>query len=359
MAAPSTSTVNWDAIASTTLNNMQTEIEDNISTANALFHFIMKEEDDAYEGEASLGQQIQIQLMYALGRFDSYSGYDTLGTSPTDGITSAFWPWRQAAIPIMISRIEERQNSGENRIINLLKAKTKQAVGGIQEGFAKAFLQGEGFNNPTVAGNIETNYLSPSNGSSFIDPLALLVKKDPTTSTVVGNLNQSTATWWRNVTKDSQGATFQAIAREMKRTFNDCSKGSPAGGPTLLLGDQASFECYENGLALQNQYVSTKKADIPFDNIAFRGKPFVWDEFIPNVEDRVVAQVATKGSIYFLNTKHWKIKYDKLTNFMTTPFEKAINQDAKVAQIMWYGGACLNNRRKQGVMWGIDTTVTA
>lgn len=358
MAAPSSTTVNWDALASATLNNMQTEIEDNISSANALFHLIMKKRN-AYEGEESLGQQIQIPLMYALGRFDSYSGYDALVMTPMDGITSAFWPWRQGAIPIMISRIEERQNSGENRIFNLLKAKVKQATSGIHEGFSKSFLQGEGYNNPAVAGNIEANYISPANGSLFIDPLPLLVKKDPTTSTVIGNINQSTATWWRNQTLESTGATYAAIIKEMRKFYNNCAKGSPAGGPDLLLGDQGSYELYESALAVQNQYITTKSADIPFDNITFRKQPFVWDEFVPNVEDRVVAQVATKGSIYFLNTNFWTIKYDKLTNFMTTPFERPVGQDAKAANILWYGGACVSNRRKQGVLWGIDTTVAA
>lgn len=358
MAAPSVSSVNWDAVATTTLNNFQGEIIDNISTSNSLLYFIMREEDDAYEGENELGQQVQVELMYGLGRFDSFSGYDPLQTSPTDGITSAFWPWRQGAIPIMISRLEERQNSGDARIENLLKAKTKQALMGIHEGYAKSLLQGEGYNNPTVAGNIEANYISPSNGSLFIDPLPFLVKKDPTTSTVVGNINQSTHTWWRNKSTEDTSTTFAGHLRFLRKLFNDASKG-PGGSPTMILGDQSMFELYETALASQNRYVTTKKADIPFDNVAFRDKPYMWDEFVPNVEDRVVAQVTTKGSVYMLNTKFWKIKYDKQTNFYTTPFERPTGQDAKIAHIMWYGASCLSNRRKQAVGWGTDTTMAS
>lgn len=358
MAIPSSLTLNYDALLSSTLFNYQTEWEDNISTANALFHMIFRKEEEGYEGEDSLGQRIQIQLMYELGTADTHSGYDTLATSPMDGATSAFWDWRQMSIPISISRIEERQNSGEAQMINLLKGKVKQGTLGSQEFFSRAFLQGQGTNDPTTAGQIETARVSPNNGSLFIDPLPLLVKKDPTTSTVVGNINQSTSSWWRNQVQDIGGTNFASQLRKLRKLNNNCSKG-PGGMPNLHLVDQNVYEWYETALASQHRYVQFKRADIPFDNLDFRGHPVAWDEFVPNATDRVVALVDTKGSWYMVNTKFWKIKYDKQTNFMNTPFERPTNQDAKVSYIMWYGASCVSNRRKHGVGFNIDTTVAA
>jgi hypothetical protein len=60
-----------------------------------------------------------------------------------------------------------------------------------------------------------------------------------------------------------------------------------------------------------------------------------------------------------LNSKFYVVKYDNQTNFMTTPFVKPENQDAKTAQIQWYGTAGVTNRRKHGVVDDIDTTVTS
>jgi hypothetical protein len=359
MPPPSSLTLQYDALLSSTLFNAQTEWEDNISTSNAFFYILFRHEEDGYEGEANLGERVQIQLMYQLGSPDSHSGYDTMVSAPMDGATSAFWDWRQFNTSVQISRIEERKNSGEFAIVKLLKGKVKQAQLGSYEFFSKAFLQGQGMNDPATAGQIETPRVSPSNGSLFIDPLPLLVKKDPTTSTLVGNINQSTSTWWRNQTADFTGlATFTAQLKRLRKLNNDCSKG-PGGMPNVHLVDQNVYEWYETALAAQNRYIGTKRADIPFDNIDFRGHPVVWDEFVPNASDRVVALVTTKGTWYMLNTKFWKIKYDEETNFMNTPFERPTNQDAKTSHILWYGASCVSNRRKNGVGWSIDTTVVA
>src|SRR5271157_3155829 len=118
--APSQNTINYDSILSTSLFNYQRTLTDNISKSNAFFYRI--QENGMYEGLDG-GVAIQIPLMYALGVMDWYDSYDTLSTEPTDGITSAFFDWRQAAVPISISRKEERQNSSTDRIIDLLKSK--------------------------------------------------------------------------------------------------------------------------------------------------------------------------------------------------------------------------------------------
>jgi len=112
---------------------------------------------------------------------------DQLDTTPMDGITSAFFNWSQMSVPITISRLEERKNSGEEQMINLLESKVKQATLGIQDLFGKALLQGNGPNSATA---ITTAYTSPLNGATGFDPIPLLVKYDPTSSTAIGNINQ-------------------------------------------------------------------------------------------------------------------------------------------------------------------------
>lgn len=357
MAAPSSLTLNYDAILSTTLFNYQPTIFDNISTSNVLFYYLTKKEEDGYEGVSSIGDRCAITLMYELGgAADTYVGYDTLPVSPTDGITTAFFDWRQLAIPISISRLEERKNSGEAKMKDLLKAKTKQAVLGIQEFWAKMVLQGLGLTSTSAA--ITSPYQSPSNQSFGVDPLAFLIAKDPTASVVVGNINQSTSTWWRNQFKSSAAATFAAFRKELRKLKNDCGKG-PGGMPNLYLCEQATAEYYEEVLAASHRNPSYEKADIPFEAVNMFGRPLVWDEFMPNWQAGTTVQSATQGTIVALNTKFIQCKYDTETNFITTEFKKPTNQDAKVAHIMWLGAMGLMNRRKQGVLFNINTTLVA
>ena len=133
MAVPSSETRNYDALLSTTMANIRPMLEDEISTSNALLFALMRRQSGGYVGESSLGERMEMPLMYEMGTADVYSGYDQLDVTPMDGITKAFYSWRQIAVPIAISRIEERQNSGQHQMINLLKGKTKQALLGIQD----------------------------------------------------------------------------------------------------------------------------------------------------------------------------------------------------------------------------------
>lgn len=348
-------TLNYDAILSTTLFNYHKTIIDNISTSNFYFYALTKGE--GYEGVEDLGDRAAIPLMYALGSADTYSGWDTLPTGPMDGITSVFFEWRQLSIPIAISALEEKKNRGsETRMSNLLKAKTEQATMGIQEIWAKMLLQGLGMIDNT-AGNIETAYVSPNNGSFGVDPLFLFVKKDPTTGTV-GSINAANETFWRNQQKQSAAASYAAFKKELRNLYNNCKKG-PGGPPTVHLTDQLTSEYYEEVLSASHRNPSYQKADIPFDAVGFKGHAMVWDEFMPNVMARTTTQLDTQGTWAMINPKFIKVKYDKHTNFVNGPFEKPVNQDGKVAHILWLGSHLCGNRKKQGVLYNINTTVVA
>lgn len=350
--APSAVTLDYDALLSTTLFNYHRTLVDNISKVNALMYYMMKKSSNGYKLITDIGDRMQVPLMYELGSADSYSGYDTLDVTPMDGITSAFFEWRQASVPIAISSLEEKKNSGEARILSLLESKTKQAEMGIQEFFNKRFLVGAG------GSSITTAYSSPVNGSSFVDPLPLLVKFDPTTSTVVGNINQLTYSWWRNRTSTQGGTTYKAFLQELRKLRLLCSRG-PGGGPNLHLVDEDVYTLYEAALADKHQNPSYQKADIPFENIGFYGQPVTHDEIVPDVSGGSETLSTTSGSWFMLNTEFIQFKVHKGTNFTPTPFTKPENQDAKVAHILWLGGVGVSNRRKQGVMGSIDTTIAA
>lgn len=362
-AAPSSLTLQYDSILSTTLFNYQKELQDQISTANAFLYYIMKVQDGAYESESNIGDRAQIPLMYALNDADFYSGYDVINPTPIDGITAAFYNWAQLATTITISGIEEKKNSSEAAILNLLESKTKQSVLGIQTLFNRALLTGNG---PNVASQITTAYTSPSNGALGIDPLPLSIKFDPTT-TAYGNINPATYDWWRNKFYDAQAGsgsgsptpavtTFTGFLKALRHLRNECSKG-PGGAPNLFLANQGVVELYEAALAAAHRNPSYQVADIPFDNIAFYGKPLVWDEYVPDAKSG--STTLTYGSLYMVNTEFWKIKYHDGSNFVSTPFQKPVNQDAKTAMILWVGALLTSNRRKQGVMGGIDMTIAS
>ena len=348
--APSNLTLQYDSLLTTTVFNWSKTLQDVISKSNYFIYALMK--SNGWETLDDVGERAAYPLMYELGQADAYSGYDVLDTTPMDGLTSAFFDWRQGSVPIAISGAEELKNSGEAKMLSLLEAKTKQAELGLVDFVNKSMFQGAGTTNITTA------YTSSINGSSFVDPLPLLVKYDPTTSTTIGNINQATYSWWQNQTKNSTSATYAAFLKELRNLKNNCTKG-PGGSPTAYVSDQNVAELYEAALADKHRNTSYQKADIPFDNVLMFNKPLTWDEYVPDVQGGSVTQSTTSGTLWMLNLDFFKFRVHSARNFSSTPFVKPENQDARVSHNLFFGALCVGNRRKQGVCGGIDSTISS
>ncbi len=357
MPSPSVLSLDFTALLTSTLMKQSKTLADNISQSNYFFYRL--KELGKIKETADLGERLKVNLMYALAPTSTYAGYDALPVDPVDGLTAAFFDWRNAVTPISISGDEKAKNRGSAvQIISLMEAKVEQARTSITEFWGKAFLQGNGINNPT---DILTPYTDTGNGSLFIDPLPKLVDYDPTASRTVGNINQATSSWWRNQFDAQGGTTFAGFRKELRNLFNNCGKGGGGGKrfPDIHLVDQSTSEFYEEMLTFFYRNTSSARADIPFDNAAFKGYPVTWDENVPDVANGTTVQSATSGTWYMLNSTYFDIMADSQTNFRARPAVEPANQDASISQILWRGCASVSNRRKHGVMGSIDTTISS
>lgn len=356
MGATSESTRTYDALLSTTLENWAKGIADNVTSSN-FFYYVLKR-SKSWIGVSALGERAKYSLRYRNGNTDSYSNYDPIDVTPVDGMTVAYYNWVQMATSISISRMEERKNAGEYQMLDLLEEKANQSMDGIVEKFNKAFHQGNGINSATA---ITTAYTSTVNGSVFFAPLPLLVGQTPSSGTIgaiSAGVSDNGVSWWQNQKLASTDTNFASHLKDLTKLYNNCSKGA-GGAPDMHLSDQSTAEFYEAALRSQNRYTDYTRADIPFDNILFRKSPLVWDEFMANWSGITTTQSTTQGTWVMLNSKFIQVKYDTQTNFITTPFVRPVDQDAKSAQILWYGTIGVNNRRKHGVLSDIDTTLTS
>ena len=363
MSTPSSRTINYDALFTSTLDNYRDKMQDTVFSSSVTLSAIKKHGGiETRDG----GEKISVPLLYGKTPVESYSGYDVLDTTPSDGMTRAFYDWRQLATPIAISRIEERKNSGEAALFNLLKEKIQQAEMSIAEEV----------NYQLIGKTVTSGAFTSGNGGKDIDPIAMLVPKNPSASLAIGNINQSTYSWWRTQSVDgsTDGATSQdtgtvkgydlntwaELHMALRSLYNYCSRGS-GGTPNLVLTDQTGYETFEASLADKVRYTQQTDGSLAFDNILFKkGCPMYWDEMIPDLENGLNYQSTPTTSTYFmLNMKFIKFIIDSQTNFMNTPFVKPENQDAKVAHIMLYGNLVCQNRRKQGVLYGVSQSIVS
>jgi hypothetical protein len=349
-------TRSYTSIVASVLDKVRGAVEDNITLNNKYLYFIRKSGN--WKKVSSGGDRYRVSLMYELGAADSYSSFGQIDVTPSDGMTSAFFDWRQAAAAVSISGLEEFKNRGSERVFDLLKERTTQSVLGLETLFTKGILQGQGSIDST---SLTTARSSSLNGSSFIDPLPLLVSKDGTGT--VGSISASSETWWKNQFKDDASTTFAGFLQSLRNMYNLCSKGGGGGtgAPDYHLCDQNTFELYESALAAAHQNPSYQNADIPFQNVSFKGKPVVWDESVPDVKnnDLTVGSGSDCGTWYMLNSNYLGVTVDSQHNFSVGDMVSPENQDAKTALILWYGTHWTSNRRKNGVLFGITTSTSS
>ena len=362
--APSQVTVNLDSLFGLSLAAYRKELIDNIGATNAFFHEIITRE--LYEGQDG-GTYIQIPLMYGLTPADSFDGYDELSTVPTDGITDCIWQWRQCAAPIAYSMREVKQN--KQRLVNLVKARIKQAEMGLQEFFSQSLMWGSA---NQAGGSLTTPYVSALNGSASIEPIGEIIMYVPTTSVSVGNINQSTNSWWRNKTLTSAATTYDGFLLEFDQIFNRASLGT-GGKVKLVLLDETSYELAAHALYQKYRYTS-KQVDeaYPFENFMYKGAHIVMDDKVPDVASGIAPTLLagsgdpaslTYGSGYFINPEFFKIIYEEDSDFQLLKdengktFQKPVNGDSRVANVAWMGNVVCDNRRKQGVIGHVARTL--
>ena len=360
--APSQNTVNYDALLSTTLNGyaLGGTMVDNIFKDSAWLA-ALREFGGVVRQDG--GERVAMPLMYGKNStVKSYAGYDILDTTPQDGMTTAFEEWREIAGTISISRKEERQNSGEARIIALLESKIRQAEMSMREEL----------NEQLLLGTVDSATFVPGNDVKDLNPLGWFFRKaNQTNPTVGGNVGNISAaeSWWRHNTAildtgtpETGNAfalsvsTYAGLKVALRRMYNFCGRGS-GGTPNLLVGDQVSFETYENALDVNVRFASTRLGELGFDSVKLRGAEFIWDEVVPDVEAGTAA--ITKGTVFFINTNFYKLVIDEQTDVVTTPFVTPENQTAKTAKVLFMGNAAVNNMRKHGVCYAISQSIAA
>jgi len=302
---------NFDDILATTLKNYLPKLEDNVFTARPLVFFLKQAGQIRPVGG---GASIVLPLIHALNSTaGSYSGYDTIATTPQEGISAAEYNWQQYAVSIAISGIEEAMNSSEEEVIDLLEAKVMQAEETVLEQMdVMFFADGTG------------------NGGKDWNGLDHLVAQN---ANVVGGIDPVTNAYWQsNINSTAEVLSLTA----MENMYNTASVGNDR--PNVILTTQTLYEKYNSMLQPQQRFVDRATADAGFENLAFHGTPVTFD---------VNCQ---SGRMYFLNSKYMRLVGHKDVWFKPTPFVRPENQDARYAQILCYGELCISNRKRQGVL---------
>lgn len=320
MASPNTV---FTELVSTTFRKHAKEIKDNVSKNNALLRRVY---DKGNVRREDGGLTIVAPLDYAENNtYQRYSGYDVLNVGASDVISAAEYQWRQIAINVVASGLELRTNSGDSRIINLVKARLKNAI-------------------RTFKNNFSADIYSDGTLANQVNGLQALVA-DAGTGTV-GGIDSSTWTFWKNKVQSAaapiQGGgaivpgstTMESL---MLPLWLSLTRGDDQ--PDLIVMDNNYFTFFEQSQTSIKRYTDSTKANAGFVALKYKGADVIFDggSGIPT------------NHAYFLNTDYLELVVHKDADMTVMDEMKPYNQDAAVVPVLWMGNLVCSNRSLQGV----------
>ena len=325
MALPSTT---FTEMVTTTLRHTPTEVADNVSDHNALLNVMKRKGKIKTVGG---GYEIQMPLEYAEnGTYQRYSGYEQLNTQASDVLTSAKFEWKQVALHVTASGREIRMNSAKEAMINLVKARKKNAMN-------------------TAANNLSVDIYSDGSLNNQIGGLANLITNDGT-GTVGGITAGAAQPWWQNQFKEATGtntaaAPSAANAAQFKGDMNALWLTTVRGNdkPDIIVFTHDFYALYELGEQQLQRYADGELAKAGFETIKYKSADVIFDD------NTNFGTTAEKG--YFINCDYLYLVQHAQAQWTADEEKKPVNQDAVVIPMYWMGNMCVTNRDLQGVIF--------
>ena len=307
----------FDEILSTTLNTYRNKLTDNVFSEQALGYWLMRKG----QMEMKSGANIVEQLIAAdNSTFMTYSStaWDSLDLTPQNSITSASYPWREAAVSVVVAGLEEAQNDGPEKLIDLVKARIQVAEMTMKQEFNTMFITSDGTGN---------------SGKDFLGLEALVGDADDVA--IVGGIDctDTANAFWRSHVTDSGGdvtLTTKVISAEVDAVTYGTDY------PDFALTTLALYEAYEALLVANVRYQDVEAANAGFQTLSNRGITIFWDRQVP------------AKAWYTLNSKHLKLVGSKSVWMKPRPFITPEDKDGRSALILSKGNLVTNSRRSLG-----------
>lgn len=322
----------YSDILATTIESRSRELADNVTNNNALL-FRLRERGNVRP--VSGGSVILEEIMYtdaATTNVNSYSGYEALNIAPNSPISAAQFNLKQYAAAVTISGLEMLQNSGRERMIDLMEARLKVAEAQLQNRIATD-IYGSG----------------TGNGGKNIDGLTDAVAVSPSTGTY-GGINRASWSFWQNQVFDfttDGGAVVSAsnIQNYLNRATALAIRNNDA--PDLIVFDNVLWGFFTSSMQAIQRVTNERMAGLGFASMKYYGGGVAADVVLDGGLTGGDTHVpSTTG--FLLNTKYLSFRPHRDRNFVPIGGERqSVNQDAIVKLIGWAGNLTCSSPRLQ------------
>jgi hypothetical protein len=252
------------------------------------------------------------------------TGYEPVSLAVNDVLRPAIYDWADFTAPIVVTKKEELENSGEYAVVKIVEARMKSVMGMLRRELNKQVLAG----NSAVLTSLNTlNGDSAGVGSAtgFFEPLAV-----GTQINVVGGVSKATfqtTPGWQNQFVNIGGAGLTGLS-QFYDAYIAANSVAPSGDISHLIMSPALLAAYRNQLFAQERFIDSTKLDGGRMALAFNGA-------IAEQDPEMGFNCSVAGNVdgYMLNYDGIKLIFHSDADFAVSPFEYISGTTARAAQL--------------------------
>lgn len=322
-------------IVATTIESRTRKIQDNVLNNNAGLAYI---KSNGNVKTVSGGSIIYEEISFAENANAGwYSGYDLLPVAAQDVLSAAQFSLKQAAVPVVISGLEQLQNAGREQMIDLMEGRITVAESTMANLIAQSFYSdGTGSGGKTIVG---LEAATPANASGTSARIA---------TGTYGGIDRATWSFWRPWASHPTAAiTAATIQDAMNTVWGNLVRGRER--PDAIIADTFMWGIYLQSLQLQQRFTDPSKAKLGFPTVMYMDADMVLDGGLYFPSSAYGSGAVTK-TMHFLNTKYLKWRPHAQRNMVPLSPNKryAINQDAEVTILAFAGAMTCSGQAFQG-----------
>lgn len=255
------------------------------------------------------------------------TGYEPVSLAVKDVLQPAIYDWTDFTAPIIVTKKEELENSGEKAIVKIVEARMRSVMSMLRRELNKQILSGGSSILTTL------NTLSPSKAAGFFE-----VENKAFQTHVVGGVSKATfnVNGWTNQIGDVAAAFGTNGIRVMQQIYIGANSVSPIGDINTVLLSESGMANYRRALFNQERYVNEKVLDGGRMSIAFAGAAVEQDLELNSLTATSSASSFNKTAPvtgYMLNFNGIKLVIHKDADFSVSPFEHVAGTTARAAQL--------------------------
>jgi len=253
------------------------------------------------------------------------TGYEPVSLAVNDVLRPAIYEWCDFTAPIVVTKKEEMENSGEFAIVKIVEARMKSVMGMLRRELNGQILA----NNSTILTNLNTLNGDDAAGGSGSATGFLEHTAPASQNNTVGGISKTTfpVPGWLNQFRNASGAF---TLDDMYQLYIPANSVAPSGDISHVIMSNAGLAAYRNALFTQERYIDSTKLDGGRMGLAFNGALCEQD---PQMGFASSVGPGINCDAYMLNYDGIKLVFHTDGDFAVSPFEHISGTTARAAQL--------------------------